>query len=450
MSHTDFSHMEFLNRVRALIQKEQMLSRGDSVLVGLSGGADSVALFRVLLELREEYGITVSCAHVNHGLRGETAHRDRKFSEDLCRKFDVPIAVLEEDVATYARQHQLSVEDAGRKIRYAFFKTQNTQKIAVAHTKDDSAETVLMNLLKGNLPLGIAPCREVIIRPLLCVTKKEIYNYLNYLGQDFVTDETNFTTDYTRNQIRLELIPYLEEKFNTNFTNTVYHSSDVLYREQQFLEKKTAELYQNAIREEKPFVVLSSEALKKADEVLTKRVIRRAYYQICPYGESISYEHLEDVYRLCQSGQKGKKISLPGGIVGLLSGDFLVVKPAEQKVLSKAVPKPETSVFCECFDCNICLSKKEKPNARFCYPIRIRKGDSVTIRQRCDGDKLYFHNVKIHKKLSDFFIDKKIPLHERDRIPLICVNGCVRVVMGHFYEDVSECPPEEQYYIIFT
>ena len=442
------SRTEFVNRVRALLEKEQMLSPGDSVLIGLSGGADSVALLRVLLQLQPEYDIKIICAHINHGLRGEYACRDMKFAEHLCKQFQIPIVILEEDVQAYAKERHLSLEDAGRQVRYAFFETQNPDKIAVAHTKNDNAETVLMNLLKGNLPLGIAPCRDKIIRPLLGVTKDEIYAYLEDLEQEFVTDETNFTTDFTRNKVRLELIPYLEQNFNTNFTNTVYHSADVLYREQLFLEEATDEVYRRALRKDQDGIKLLLCELSKENEVLVKRVIRRAYYEICPKGERITYEQIERVCRLISEDKKGKQISLPGGVIGLYSGEYLVLKPIGQERLEPFVLEAEEFVSNPKIPYRICLSEQKAEDALLCYPIRIRAGDQVTVRSRMDGDKLYFHNVNIHKKLSDFLIDKKIPLHERDRIPLICVNDSVRVVVGHFYEEVTDCSEEELYYII--
>ncbi len=442
------SQTEFLNRIRDFIQREQMLSNGDSVLIGLSGGADSVALLRVLLALREEYNLKLSCAHINHGIREGAAGRDMEFCKALCEKFAVPISVLESDVKKKAKEHRLSVEDAGRQVRYAFFKAQNTEKIAVAHTKDDNAETVLMNLLKGSIPLGIAPCREKVIRPLLCVTKEEIYTYLESLEQNFVTDETNFTTDYTRNKIRLELIPAIREQFNTNFTNTVYHSADVLYQEQNFLEKLTDRLYQQTAIEENSTVILEVAKLFCADEVLIKRVLRRAYYTICPQGEIVSYEQLERVLKLCRDKTKGKQISLPGGIIALYSGDSLILKQAEVPLPEPVFLQPECPVALWKSNCCICLSKTENPKGLFCYPVRVKQGEQICLRTRCDGDKLYFGNLNIHKKLSDFFIDKKIPLHERDQIPLICVNDAVRVVVGHFYEEVTDCPESEQYYVI--
>ena len=147
----------FLDKVQKTVEQYGMLSYGDSVLVGLSGGADSVALLRVMLALREEYGLQISCAHVNHGLRGECAERDAEFAKALCKEQGVPLCSLEENVKAYATRHGLSVEEAGREVRYLFFKEQKTDKIAVAHTMDDTAETVLMNLLKGNLPLGCSP-----------------------------------------------------------------------------------------------------------------------------------------------------------------------------------------------------------------------------------------------------------------------------------------------------
>ena len=188
--------------------------------------------------------------------------------------------------------------------------------------------------------------------------------------------------------------------------------------------------------------------MQTAGEALAKRIIRHAYYRICPEGERISYEQAERIFVLCIGEKKGKQVTLPGGIVAFISGDSLVIKKAVEAPVEPLLLIPEQEVFHQGTKFRVCLSKTAQKDAKYCYPIRVKSGDEVVLRQRREGDKLYFHNVRIHKKLSDFFIDKKIPLHERDLVPLICVNGSVRVVAGHFYEEVTDCPEEELYYII--
>ncbi|MBQ7791956.1 MAG: tRNA lysidine(34) synthetase TilS [Clostridia bacterium] len=310
MTRIDATRERFLQTVKKTVADYQMLHPGDSVLVGLSGGADSVALLLALLSLQEEYQLAVSCAHINHGLRGEFAKRDMDFVIALCKNLSVPLFVLEEDVGAYARKKGISVEAAGREVRYRFFGEQNTDKIAVAHTKNDCTETLLMNLTKGYLPLGIPPKRGNIIRTLLGVTKEEIYAFLEANGQNFVTDETNFSKEYTRNRIRLEFIPYIEENFNKNFTNTIYNTSDILWQEQDFLEGTVARFLGENATFSDGRISVSAKAVAISHPAIARKAVRRCYYQLAGELGHISFEQIERLSGLCKTGQSGQKIEL--------------------------------------------------------------------------------------------------------------------------------------------
>lgn len=441
MTHIDANRMAFLQAIKQTVAEYELLSYGDSVLVGLSGGADSVALLLALYALREEYALTLSCAHINHGLRGEAANRDMEFVKGLCQKLSVPIVLLEEDVAAYAREKQLSIEAAGREIRYRFFGEQNTDKIAVAHNKDDCAETVLMNLLKGNLPLGIPPKRDNIIRPLLGVCKEEIYTFLAECGQDFVTDESNFSKEYTRNRIRLDLVPYLMENFNKNFTNTIYNTCDVMWQEQKYLEELTDSFLKENATVDKVHVSVCAKAIAQIHPAIARKAVRHCYYLLSKDSSHISYEQIERLVRLCKNGQSGQRIELSGGIDGILSGEKLVFFHRQTKVSYSYeliqgawTEVPEAGYL-------FCLCDHPSEDCLFSYPVVVNPRDCVTVRSRKNGDKIYYQNCNIHKKISDFLSEHKIPLWERDHIALITVNDAIRIVTGHFYESVS--PKEE-------
>ncbi|MBQ7950152.1 MAG: tRNA lysidine(34) synthetase TilS [Clostridia bacterium] len=434
----DVTRFDLFRKVQQAVADSHMLSDGDSVLVGLSGGADSVALLRILLALKEQYHLSVSCAHVNHRLRGDAAKRDMQFVTNLCKKTEVPLAVLEEDVKDYALRYHLSLEEAGRAVRYRFFTEQKTDKIAVAHTKNDNAETVFMNLVKGNLPMGIPQKREQIIRPLLGITKEELVSFLAEIGQDYVTDETNFSKEYLRNRIRLEAIPYLEENFNKNFTQTVYNTSDILWQEQDYLEGMVSEFLKTHATIQAQRIQISKKAVAEAHVAIARKVIRRCYYLLAGEKGHISYEQIHRLLALCKSGQSGQKIELPSKVEGALCNDWLMFSRKQEETsytyplsFGEWVDVPE-------WDCAFCLAKEMPEDCDYSYPMVVSSGDSVWVRNRKNGDKIYFSNQNIHKKVSDFLSEKKVPLWDRNRIPLVLVNDDIRVITGYFWESIPK------------
>ncbi|MBP3447490.1 MAG: tRNA lysidine(34) synthetase TilS [Clostridia bacterium] len=427
----------FLQTVKQTIQRYEMLSYGDSVLVGLSGGADSVALLLALLSLREEYGLQLSCAHVNHGLRAENARRDMAFCVSLCQKWEIPLVVLEEDVKACAKQNGCCVEEAGRMVRYRFFQEQKTDKIAVAHTKDDTAETVFMNLVKGNLPIGVPPMRDNIIRPLIGVRKEEIISYLKDLEQPYVTDETNFSKEYMRNRVRLDAIPYLTENFNKNFTNVVYNTADILFEEQNFLDEVVADFLKQHSVAEQNIQKVSKTAIAAAHIAVSRKAVRKCYYACSKDSGHISFEQINRLIALCKNGQSGKKIELPGMILGEISGDWLIFSKKREAVdFSYPLTFEQWTNVEEC-GYTVCLSEEQKP-CDYCYPIRVSEKDIVLVRNKRDGDKIYFANQDIHKKVSDFLSEKKIPPALRGFLPMISVNGEIRVIAGYFREQGTD------------
>ncbi len=446
MTPIDITRCDLFRNVRQKIADSSLFSYGDSVLVGLSGGADSVALLRVLLALGEEYGLKISCAHVNHCLRGADAKRDMEFVTALCKKLKVPLSVLEEDVKQYARCHALSLEEAGREVRYRFFEEQKTDKIAVAHTKNDNAETVFMNLVKGNLPMGIPLKRGQIVRPLLGITKEEIISFLAEIGQNYVTDETNFSKEYLRNRVRLEAIPYLEENFNKNFTQTVYNTSDILWQEQNYLDEVVSEFLAKHATVQKESVQISKQAVSEVHVAIARKAIRRCYYLFAGEKGHISYEQIHRLLALCKNGQNGQKIELPSKVEGALSNGFLMFSyKTEEKPYSYTLSMGEWLDVPES-EYAFSLAQEHTQDCDFSYPICASKNDIIRVRNRKNGDKIYFRNQNIHKKVSDFLSEKKVPLWDRNRLPLVLVNDEIRVITGYFWESV----PEEKQKIMYV
>ncbi|MCL1903902.1 MAG: tRNA lysidine(34) synthetase TilS [Oscillospiraceae bacterium] len=225
-----------IDKVKKAIGQYNMLEQNDSVTVALSGGADSVALLNILLALREDCNLSVSAVHVNHQLRGEESFRDEAFVRKLCEKLNIPVVIRSVDVMGDKKKHQ-SVEEAAREARYKVF-SEMPGKTATAHTADDNAETVLLNLIRGTGLkglCGIPPVREVIIRPLILCERSDIEEFCRSKGLLYVTDSTNFSEEFTRNKIRLSLIPLIKE-LNPSFAGCVTRTSEILREDCRFLE----------------------------------------------------------------------------------------------------------------------------------------------------------------------------------------------------------------------
>ncbi|MCQ2484344.1 MAG: tRNA lysidine(34) synthetase TilS [Clostridia bacterium] len=235
-------------KVRQAVEKYKMPLKDKSVVVALSGGADSMALLNVLNELKDEYGITLSACHVNHGIRGASADRDEAFVKTECEKLSIPLKVLHADVPKMAAEKGLGLEECGRKVRYDFFASFENCIIATAHTLSDRSETLLLNITRGSSSKGlcsIPPVRGNIIRPLIDCTRADIEDYCQKNGISFVTDETNFDDIYSRNRIRLNVIPQLKG-INPSFENAVSRLTECAVSDEDYFSSLTETIISKA------------------------------------------------------------------------------------------------------------------------------------------------------------------------------------------------------------
>lgn len=233
----------FINSIRSAIADHKMLCAGDSVVCALSGGADSVSLLHALCALREELAISVSACHVNHGLRGEESDGDMRFCKSLCERLGVELYLLQTDVREFQQKHE-SIEETARKVRYDFFaEVSDGKKLATAHNLNDSAETVLLNMMRGTGLkglCGIPPVRGNIIRPLIYCSREEVERYCTENALDFVTDKTNLSDDYTRNKVRHIILPEML-KINESFLDTSARMQKNLREDSELLEAMAQE-----------------------------------------------------------------------------------------------------------------------------------------------------------------------------------------------------------------
>ena len=408
ISHT------FLNTLK----KHNMIKKGDRVLVALSGGADSVALLRLLAEISKEYGFTLGAAHVNHMLR-KTADRDMYFCEELCNSLGIPIEIKKTDIKKEAQNQGISEELCARNVRYSFFESLGYDKIATAHNKNDNAETILFNFMRGaglGGLCGIPYVRGNVIRPLLDIKKAEITKFCKENGYSFVTDETNFEEIYTRNKIRLSLIPEIENTFNSNFVNTVTANSELLSNDADFLDRYAKNLYKGE--------VLSS-YLKDMHPAVLFRIIQIYHKERTLSLQNLSVNFVKEIISLMEKGQTGAKIDLPNGFLAYLSYGKLIIDKKTRSTGFEYAIIPEKPLFISEIGKTITL--KSDKNGKISLPDT----NGLTVRSKRDGDFFFPVGMTGKKRLSDYFTDKKIPQKQRFNIPILTKDGEIVSVIGY-------------------
>ncbi len=427
-------------KVSETIAVHSLLSGGESVVVGFSGGADSLALTHILFSL----GYAPTAVHVHHGLRGAEADADENFVRAFCEALGIPLMTYHFDVRSEAAARKLSTEEAGRILRYRAFeevrKQVGAEKIAVAHNQNDNAETFLMRLCRGTGLKGlsgIAPVRENIIRPLIYASRAEIEAYCAENALDYRTDSTNAELTYTRNKIRRLLIPMLQENFNPDIVRGLAKTAALLSEENEFIEIAADKAYQecagNGAWAEAGAVRLNMEVLKAQPVVIRRRIVRKACANFSAHLRDIGFDHVESMLALTDK-PTGSEVYLPGGIVAERVYGFLVLRQKSSPAAEGFCYKIEIDqpLFIPELDCTILLTKSSPHifNILYTKTICCDKIDrDMQIRTRKPGDSIFVKSMGGRKKLKDYFIDDKLLRTERDKVPLLCNNAEVICIL---------------------
>ena len=300
-----------INKVEETIKKFNLIEPGDKVVVGVSGGPDSISLLYILHKL----GVDLCVAHINHGLR-ENAELDEEFVINFCSRLGVPCFTKKIDLKNLL--NGMTLEEAGRKERYDFFKEimqkENCNKVATAHNSNDNAETVVMNMIRGSGMSGlkgIEPCRGNIIRPLIKCSRNEIEKFCEENNLNPRHDESNDETLYTRNKVRLELIPYIEKNINSNVINNINRMSEIISEEEKFILSQVENAYQECIvKELDNKLVCNLKVFNRLDNVIKKRLIIKFIIKVLGNAKDIEKVHIEDILKLCMNNV-GKKFIMP-------------------------------------------------------------------------------------------------------------------------------------------
>ncbi|NLY43777.1 MAG: tRNA lysidine(34) synthetase TilS [Clostridiaceae bacterium] len=437
-----------IDTVRNTILKYNMFEKGDGVVVGVSGGPDSVCLLHVLHRLAHEFSLRLYAAHVNHCLRGDEAYRDADYVREFCSTLSIPLFIKEVDIRLISKQKSISEEVAGRKERYKFFfevaQRVNASKIAVAHNRDDQAETLLMRLLRGTGLEGLAgipPVREDgVVRPLLETEREQVEQYCSDNHLNPRIDHTNQQSIYTRNKIRLELIPYLKREYNPSFIKTAAQTADLLREDISFMNSYVENIMKGQVKVKGGEVSIPVDFLLSQHTAIQRRVLRKAVFLLKGDIVNIEYKHIESILQMIREKGTGKMLDLPAGLricqaygyiylfsknnmestpfnYPLIINGETYIRELGMKVVTWVVEKEELKKI-----------KLDRFTKAFDYNV-INK--EIYIRNRVAGDRFSPYGMKGTKKLKDFFIDMKIPITERDKIPLVTAGEEIIWVVGY-------------------
>ncbi|WP_455790527.1 tRNA lysidine(34) synthetase TilS [Clostridium butyricum] len=435
-------------KVMSYIKDNNLIKSGDKVLVALSGGPDSVCLLNILYNLKAELNIEVGAAHLNHLLRDKDAFEDEEYVKTLCKSLDIPCFVKRVDINKYSKDKKMSSEMAGREARYNFFddivKDEGYTKIATAHNANDQAETILFRLMRGSGIeglCGIKVRRDKIIRPILCLSRKEVEEYIEINNLKPRIDKTNFEKIYNRNKIRLDMIPYIKENFNEDIIQTLNRMSVLLQKDNEFIENSARSFYEKHCIEQSDYFIIKKELFDKKEAVVT-RVIRYALTNFSKTHYDFEMKHIYEICNLAKNNS-GKAIDLPNKIYAEnIYGDIYIKErininniDVKQEIVVNKNEINGKKIFFDNENIEFSLLKNDSnldlnQNNLIKYFDFDKINDSISLRKRKNGDKIIPLGMKGSKKIKDLFIDMKVPKEERDCIPLLCFDENISWIVG--------------------
>ncbi len=418
-------------KVHNFIKQHDLIRDGDNIIVATSGGADSMMLLHFLKH--SNYKIDITCAHVNHMIR-EEAINDMEYVRNICNNWDITCKVYTCNIKQLAAQRKISTEECGRLERYNFFISllNGHGKIATAHNANDQAETMLMRFFRGTDVrglCGIAIKRDTIIRPILCLKRQEIEFYCQKYKINFKTDHTNFLPIYTRNRIRLDLMPYITNHINKNIVYTLVEHSQLYKEEEEFLESYMQDSFIKYVTHINNTYEIQLLGFEDEKIYIQKKLILQILVNLSVCN--ITSKHLDAAVSLI-TNQSGRRINLPNNIVIYRTQHSLrilvenLIKPLLSQNLQIGSNKyGNYTIILTIGDKTI---KEYAQNMYTKYIDYDKIKDGLKIRTRKTGDKICLDGGK--KKIKKLFSDEKIPLHLRDTIPLIVDGSNVVYVVG--------------------
>ena len=446
----------------------------NSIIVGVSGGPDSVALVRILHSINSAKNLHLRfyVAHLNHQLRGKSSEEDAQFAENLSKELSLPFILKNVNIQEIADQTKRSIEETARIERYAFFKESsqkyNASAVAIGHTADDNAETVLHRIIRGTGISGLEgiPVKRPlttdssiqIVRPLLFTWRREIIDYLGKEQQNYRTDISNYETTYLRNKIRLELIPLLEKQFNPNIKNTLVQLCQIFSANNEYLSVEAKKILKDStIESAEGSYTLDTHSLTKQPRILQQLVFQEILNSMEIPLKEITYEHYTKILNEIAKKGRGRHFQLPGKLYlwhehrMLYFKKDLLPQPCIPLLSEIPIQIPGTtpiypvgklvSEILDIKDLSLDVYKKTKASGEEIFDLQSITMP-IAVRRRKEGDTISPLGIRGVKKIKDLLMDKKIPLKERDSVPIVVMNNQPIWVIGVCMDNRVKVTPD--------
>ena len=442
------------------------LAPGKSLVVAVSGGPDSLCLLHAMHNLRADLDLRLHGAHLDHGLRGDAAEEDARFVAEAFARLDIALSHEAADVPAFRVKHRLSVEEAARKVRYGFLARvaaeQRADAIALGHTADDQAETVLMHVIRGSGLTGLRGMEAVsrrafngrdalLVRPLLRVSRQETAEYCRILKLEPRHDKSNLSMELKRNRVRLELVPLLEQ-YNPRIRDALVRLSRSAARDMAYLESETDRAWRRAVRSDGRCVSLDSAVFYRLAPSIQGHLLRRALMSVKGDLEDVEQGHIDNMSRLITAGDAGRSLDLPGGIrfatsygeatlsssehdlcpLSSLEGEHSLTVPGETLLPGWRIIATMSGAHRRDPDGST-PGREEADGALQGHTARFDYGGlgvRLRVRSRLPGERFHPLGMARPKRLQDFMVDSKIPREWRDRVPLVVTSRGIAWVVG--------------------
>ncbi len=440
--------MTILKKVSQTIADNDLISDGDSVLIALSGGPDSVALLRLLVALRRRMNLRLAAVYVNHQIRPRAAKREEQFCQQLCDLYNIDLTLVSEDIPVLAASEKRGIEETARDFRYGILERiadlDGHERIAVGHHADDRVETVLFRLFRGSGRsglTGIPVSRGRIIRPLLYLTRSEIISYLKRIDQSYCEDRSNRNVEYSRNFIRHRLLPQIRERLNPQVDAALISFSEIVTSEEQFLEKLVTKAVRQLVKiTPGGKLELDLSVFNGYNLWLRRRLLRRCLKALSPHSLPPERAVVDRLDRFSREG--GKEFSLPQRVRAVIVGEkLLLYRPGGVTFDERLIPGKSLCLTC--------------PRIRFQSRLTGRRAESVlrekrsgavmldwhklvppvSVRNVRTGDRFRPLGLKGSKKVGDYLTDRKVPRVYRDEIPVLCDHKGIVWLVGYEIAD---------------
>ena len=445
-------------RVARFIRENRMVSKGSCLLLAVSGGADSTCLLHLMVSLKDQLGIRLYVAHLDHQLRGEESAADAAYVVELARSLDVPVTVSKGDVKGYQQQYKVSLEEAAREVRYNFLAeiaaAVGADAIATGHTLDDQVETILLHIIRGTGIRGLVGLnaksqrllngKQVnIIRPILEISREETQSYCREHDLVARLDSTNLSLSPLRNRVRQQLLPLLKS-YNPGVVESLLRTSAIAADEIEFLDAEMERVWNMVVKEQSDTIIFDKEGFDVLPKTLQRHLLRAVIKKMLGTLKDIEERHIEEIIGV-SGKQAGKYINLPYGLIFAVEyGRYLIGKdpgslcPFPEIVGESAIKIPGTTVLSG-WRIEASVVEKvltaDKDNEFTAFLDMDKTGDNLIIRSRLDGDRFQPLGFDAPKRLNRFMIDLKIPQCWRERIPLVCCSGQIVWLVGYRIDD---------------